>query len=34
MIVNGILIAVGRQPNVLGLDLEKAGVAYSEADGI
>lgn len=29
-----MLIAIGRQPNVEGLDLEKANVAYSEADGI
>lgn len=34
VIVNAVLLAVGRQPNVLGLDLEKANVAYSEADGV
>lgn len=34
MIVNGVLFAIGRVPNVEGLGLEQAGVAYSTADGI
>lgn len=32
--VDAILTGVGRLPNVQGLDLEKAGVEYDEADGI
>jgi pyruvate/2-oxoglutarate dehydrogenase complex dihydrolipoamide dehydrogenase (E3) component len=28
------MFAAGRQPNVKGLGLEEAGVAYSERDGI
>ena len=33
-IVNAVLIAVGRVPNVEGLDLERAGIAFSTEDGI
>ena len=29
-----LLFAAGRQPNVKGLGLEEAGVAFSERDGI
>lgn len=34
VIVNGVLFAIGRVPNVEGLGLEEANVAYSTSDGI
>ena len=34
MIVEGVLVAVGRVPNVENLGLEQAGIAYSTDDGI
>ena len=34
MIVEGVLVAVGRVPNVENLGLEQAGIEYSTDDGI
>ncbi len=34
VIVDALLVATGRSPNVSGLDLEAAGVQYNQKDGI
>ena len=34
MIVEGVLVAIGRVPNVENLGLEQAGVAYTVEDGV
>lgn len=34
VIVDALLVAAGRSPNVTGLGLEAAGVQYNKTDGI
>ena len=34
MVVEGVLVAIGRVPNVENLGLEQAGVAYTVEDGV